>query len=184
MERKEKFRLAGLLLGILAGLQLVPYGWRRTNPPVMQEPQWATEEGRLLFERACADCHSNRTRWPWYSYVAPASWLVIHDVEEARKHFNVSEWHRPQPDAKEAAEEVREGEMPLLLYRLAHRKARLTPEERAQLILALEATFGTSEEERSRTRGEKPNRFEQVEGEEAGGGSSADLGQPQLDGDS
>lgn len=159
MEGKEVARLVLLGLGILLLLQLVPFGWKRTNPPVVSEPVWSTEEGRLLFDRACADCHSNRTRWPWYSYVAPISWLVIHDVDEGRKHLNVSEWHRPQKDAREAAEVVREGEMPLLLYRIAHREARLTSEERNRLILALETTFGTDEKREDSDRG-VPRTFE------------------------
>ncbi len=161
MEGKELLRLALLILALLLVLQLVPYGWKRDNPPVVAEPKWALEEGKVLFERACADCHSNRTRWPWYSYVAPVSWLLIHDVQEGRAHFNVSEWDRPQRNAKKAAEEVREGEMPLWIYRVAHREARLTAAERAQLILALEATFGTSEEDEKKRQ--SPRSFEAEE---------------------
>jgi hypothetical protein len=92
--------------------------------------------------RACGDCHSHATEWPWYSHVAPASWLVAHDVEEAREHFNVSTWDRGHGDADEAAHEYEEGEMPLWFYVPLHPEAKLTAEERDQLLAGLRATFG------------------------------------------
>ena len=134
--------LAAVLLGVLAAMQLVPAEGQGVNPPVTGEPAWDSARTRELFARSCADCHSNRTRWPWYSRVAPLSWLVASDVREAREHLNVSEWDRPQKDADEAAEEVREGEMPLRSYLVAHPEARLTDAERAELAAGLEATFG------------------------------------------
>lgn len=152
MNRRGVLRAGLVLLGFFLVIQLVPYGWRRTNPPVVAGPEWSSPRGRELFYRACADCHSNETRWPWYSRVAPVSWLVIKDVEEARRHFNVSEWQREQKDARKAAEEVREGEMPLPIYLPTHPEARLTPAEKAELIAALEATFGTRDKPRGRDR--------------------------------
>lgn len=134
--------LAAILLGVLAAMQLVPAEGLGVNPPVTGEPAWDSARTHELFTRSCADCHSNRTRWPWYSRVAPLSWLVASDVREAREHLNVSEWDRPQKDADEAAEEVREGEMPLKSYLVAHPEARLTDAERAELAAGLEATFG------------------------------------------
>ncbi len=152
MMRRGLLRAGLVLLGFFVAIQAVPYGWRRTNPPVVAEPEWSSPRGRELFYRACADCHSNETRWPWYSRVAPVSWLVVKDVEEGRSHFNVSEWHREQKDARKAAEEVREGEMPLPIYLPTHPEARLTAAEKAELIAALEATFGTRERARGRDR--------------------------------
>jgi len=93
------------------------------------------------------DCHSNETEWPWYSSVAPISWLVQHDVEEARSHFNVSEWGRAKNHGDEAAKEVRDGEMPPWFYRPAHPEARLSDAERQELIAGLVATFGDEEAE-------------------------------------
>jgi hypothetical protein len=90
----------------------VPYGTRHYNPPLVAEPSWPDTGSRLLAERACFDCHSNQTRWPWYSYVAPASWLVAYDVTEGREHLNFSEWKFAGDDGEEAAEEVLEGEPP------------------------------------------------------------------------
>jgi mono/diheme cytochrome c family protein len=130
------------LLGLLVALQLVPYGHAHDNPPVTGEPRWDAPRTRELFTRACADCHSHETVWPWTAYVAPASWLVQHDVEEGREHFNVSTWDRGPGDADEAAEEFEDGEMPPGLYTLMHPSARLAPEERDALLAGLRATFG------------------------------------------
>jgi len=85
---------------------------------------------RGIIERACQDCHSNRTVWPWYSRVAPASWLVADDVSEARQHLNLSEWGRITPERRlqalgDICREVNSGDMPLWQYRLLHRSARL-----------------------------------------------------------
>ena len=143
MKRGDLLRVAAVFGGILLAVQLVPYGCRRTNPPVVAEPDWDSPRTRELFQRACADCHSNRTKWPWYSRVAPISWLIVKDVEQGRSHLNVSEWNRPQKDAREAAEELRDGKMPLPIYLPAHPEARLSAAEKAELVRGLEATFGS-----------------------------------------
>ena len=155
--RREARLIAGVALGLAAVLQLLPVGAPRDNPPVRAEPQWSSPRTRELFLRSCGDCHSNETRWPWYSRVAPVSWLVAHDVKGGRGHLNVSEWDRPQKDADEAAEEVRDGEMPLPLYLAAHPGARLSATERAELIAGLEATFGAGDG-RGRGRGGESGR--------------------------
>ena len=107
-------------------LQLVPYGRRHSNPPVRVEPRWDGPTTRVLAVRACYDCHSNETVWPWYSHVAPVSWLVQRDVDEGRRKLNFSEWDRPQKEAHESAKTVRKGEMPPWFYILIHPDARLT----------------------------------------------------------
>jgi mono/diheme cytochrome c family protein len=149
MRRNLTRREWGVLGAVLAGLfglaQLVPVGAPRSNPPVLGEPSWDSPRTRELFFRACADCHSNQTRWPWYSHVAPVSWLVAHDVAAGRRHLDVSEWTRPQKHARHAAEQVREGEMPLAMYLPMHAEARLTAAEKSELIAGLEATFGRAE---------------------------------------
>jgi len=137
--------MARILLALVAlgiAIQLVPYGRSHTNPAVAGEPAWDGPRTRELFFRACKDCHSNETVWPWYSYVAPASWLLRHDVNEGREHFNVSEWGRPKNEGDEAAEMVREGEMPPWFYLPAHPEARLSAGERDELLAGLVATFG------------------------------------------
>lgn len=133
-----------LVLGLFAALQLVPFGRSHDNPPVLAEPPWDSPATRATFMRSCADCHSNQTRWPWYSHIAPASWLVQHDVDEARAEFNASEWGRPENEAEHAHDLVASGEMPLRQYLWLHPKARLTPEERAAFARGLAATLGDS----------------------------------------
>ena len=130
-------------LGSLCLAQLVPYGRAHTNPPVASEPAWDSDGTRAVFYRACRDCHTNETIWPWYSHVAPASWLVQHDVDEGRSHLNVSEWREQKQHGDEAAEMVQTGEMPPWFYSPLHASSRLSPEELERFIAGLEATFGT-----------------------------------------
>lgn len=127
---------------LLIAMQLVPYGRDHDNPAVAQEPKWDSERTRELAKTACFDCHSNETEWPWYSNIAPVSWLVQHDVDEGREHLNFSEFNKEQDDADEAAHEVEEGEMPLAVYTWTHGEARLSAEDRQALIKGLRATFG------------------------------------------
>jgi mono/diheme cytochrome c family protein len=144
----EKWVLVGVAVfsGSLLGIQLVPYGRAHTNPPVVAEPAWDSQITRELASRACFDCHSNETRWPWYAHVAPMSWLVQDHVDEGREVLNFSEWNRPYDEADEAGETVEAGEMPMAAYAWLHRDARLTPAERAALIAGLSATLGTERE--------------------------------------
>jgi hypothetical protein len=78
----------GVLLVLFIGIQLIPVN--RTNPQVTAQINWDSPQTQALFERACQDCHSNETTWPWYSYVAPASWLVYYDVQRGRSELNLS----------------------------------------------------------------------------------------------
>ena len=135
-------RIALALLLVFVAIQFVPVGEGRTNPEGGREVQWDSPRTRELAVRACYDCHSNRTKWPWYSYIAPVSWLVQHDVHEGREHLNFSEWDRRQKHADDAAHEVEEGEMPLAIYRLLHPEARLEGAARAHLIEGLRKTLG------------------------------------------
>ena len=136
-----KIILAGVAVLLLSS-QLVPYGRDHSNPPVAREPRWDKPRTRELAVRACFDCHSNETRWPWYSHIAPASWLLQWDVDEGRRVVNYSEWHRPSEEASESAETVIEGEMPPWYYVMLHPRARLTAEEKDELVRGLTATFG------------------------------------------
>jgi len=131
-------------LALFAAVQFIPFGHDHTNGKVIAEPAWDSPETRALFMRACGDCHSNETKWPWYSYVAPVSWLVAHDVEEGREHFNISAWgYQKKNEGEDAAEEVEKGDMPPLVYLPAHPDAWLGDEEKQVLIEGLKATFGT-----------------------------------------
>ena len=134
----------GLIGGVLILLliQLVPYGREHTNPPVRAEPVWDSPRTRELAVAACFDCHSNQTVWPWYSNLAPASWLLQRDVDEGRKKLNYSEWDRPQEESDESAETVQDGEMPPWFYLPLHPEARLSQADREALVSGLLATFG------------------------------------------
>jgi mono/diheme cytochrome c family protein len=140
--RKVLVGVAGLVPAAFLVIQLFPYGRAHTNPPVVQEPVWDSPETRALAERACFDCHSNETVWPWYSNVAPLSWMVQDHVDEGREVLNFSEWNRPYDEAHEAGEEVGEGEMPMPGYVWLHPEANLTDAERDALIRGLDATLG------------------------------------------
>jgi hypothetical protein len=127
-----------IALGVVVALglaQLVPLP--RTNPPVSQEVP-APPQVREILRRSCYDCHSNESRWPWYAYVAPVSWLVVYDVHHAREHVNFSTWDaysaKKQADKLEDAwEEVEDGEMPLWIYLPLHPQARLSDADRRLL---------------------------------------------------
>ncbi len=147
MKLKMK-KIALWAVGVFVVIQFVPYGHDHSNPPVAAKPQWDSPKTEALFMRACGDCHSNETKWPWYSNIAPVSWLVMYDVKEGREHFNVSLWNvQKKNEGDEAAEELREGEMPPLPYLLAHPEARLSGEEKKQLVEGLVATFGEKKKE-------------------------------------
>jgi len=123
------------LVAVFAAAQLVPVP--RSNPPVEQEVD-APPEVRAVFERSCYDCHSHATRWPWYSRVAPASWLLAYDVAEAREHLNFSTWGRYDPEERaehreEIAEVLGEGEMPPWFYLPLHPGARLSDADLASV---------------------------------------------------
>jgi heme-binding protein len=126
---------AGIILVLVfVGIQFIRP--QRTNPPV--DPARTIEaytnippDVHATLRRACMDCHSNETRWPWYSNVAPVSWLLVSHVNEARSHVNLSEWdvrmkRRSGPRPEQLCEEVQSGEMPLTSYLLLHRDARLS----------------------------------------------------------
>lgn len=129
-------RAAVALAALTALAQLIPV--TRDNPAVVQDVA-APDEIRMLLRRACYDCHSRETVWPWYSRVAPVSWLVAHDVNEGREELDFSAWRTIPPEKhakklKEAAEEVRDGEMPPWYYVLLHPGAQVTAAERDRLI--------------------------------------------------
>jgi mono/diheme cytochrome c family protein len=150
LNRKWWSRIAFGCLGTFVAMQLVPYGRDHTNPPVTGEPTWDTPATRALAKQACFDCHSNETEWPAYASIAPASWLVRRDVDEGRAVLNFSEWTRPQKEAKEAAKEVREGEMPPSAYKLIHAHARLSAADLDRLAQGLANTVGVRLEEETR----------------------------------
>lgn len=133
-----------LVLGFIA-IQFVPYGREHTNPAVTGEPEWDSARTAILFMQACGDCHSNDTRWPWYTNIAPVSWRMQQHVDEGREVLNVSQWGTGEQEADEAAGVVRDGEMPPFDYVLAHPGANLSAADRQALVDGLMATFGGEE---------------------------------------
>jgi hypothetical protein len=127
------------LVGLFAAMQLVPYGWKHSNPPVTAAAPWPSVATEKLAREACYDCHSNETKWPIYSYVAPVSWLVRNHVDEGRARLNFSEWSGRGRGARRSADAIGEGSMPPSYYTLMHPSARLSSAERQQLIDALKS---------------------------------------------
>lgn len=129
-------RGAAAAIAAAALIQLVPV--KRDNPPVRTEVS-APPEVKAILERACYDCHSNRTRWPWYTYVAPVSWLVARDVHKGRREVNFTDWPFFDQDAQDhilshLVKQVKRHAMPLPIYLTMHPKARLTDQDRQRLI--------------------------------------------------
>ena len=116
-----------VLTVIIIGIQFIPV--ERSNPPVTGKID-APSNVLSILKTSCFDCHSNETIWPWYSYIAPVSFLVSADVNNARKRVNFSEWDK-YDDEKRAKklnaiiEDVEEGEMPLSKYTLIHPDAKM-----------------------------------------------------------
>lgn len=137
-------RVLWILLATFALIQVIPYGHDHSNPPITGQPAWDSATTRALVGTACFDCHSNQTQWYWYTNIAPFSWFVQHDVEEGRAALNFSEWDRPQEDAGDVAESIREGSMPPWYYYAVHWAAKLSPNEQAQLIAGLQRTVQAS----------------------------------------
>lgn len=117
------------------------------NPPVVQEPAWNSPQTRQLAQRACFDCHSNQTQWPWYDKLPVSSWLAVLDTFRGRRHLNFSEWGinpvggERGRGVNDIIEVIQEGSMPPNLYTLMHANAKLTPAEKQQLIDGLLASL-------------------------------------------
>jgi mono/diheme cytochrome c family protein len=133
------FFAAGLLLALFLLMQVIPVP--RTNPPVTREVHWDSPQTRALAKRACLDCHSNETVWPWYSNIAPVKFLLANHVAEGREKLNFSQWDQPNEDFEEVDETMKEGEMPPWDYLLPHAEARLSAAETEQLLSGLRATY-------------------------------------------
>jgi mono/diheme cytochrome c family protein len=126
-------------VALLVLIQLIPLS--REDPPVTREVRWDSPQTRELAQQACFDCHSNETVWPWYAYVAPLSWQVVHHVNDGRRHLNFSEWDHPNENQRRIVEEISSGRMPSWDYLLLHPEAKLTQAEQQALIDGLKQTL-------------------------------------------
>lgn len=134
-----------ILIGLVALFVLMQF-FRidKTNPPVVEgedilSMSQASPEIAGILKKACFDCHSNETTYPWYSNVAPISWMVKHHIDEGRDYMNFSTWgkynvKKQQHKLSEAYEEVEEGEMPMFGYVKMHSEADLSAAEKKQLL--------------------------------------------------
>jgi hypothetical protein len=141
MKKRTSVIFGGILIGLvlcLVGIGIVQgFLQDRENPPVIEEPNWDSPDTRTLAKRACFDCHSNETYWPWYSYVFPLSRLVPRDVELGREVLNFSEWGVAERETENMVETISKGEMPLPYYILLHPEAQLSEAELGRLINGL-----------------------------------------------
>ena len=127
-----------VIVGIVLASQL--YRPARTNPTVQPQNELSSHtqmpaEVSQILNRSCSDCHSNKTTWPWYSKVAPVSWVVADDVVEGRRHMNLSEWgsyplKRQLKKIEDICDEVKDGGMPLKSYTWIHKGTALSQPER------------------------------------------------------
>jgi hypothetical protein len=128
----------GIVAAILIAIQFVPVD--RRNFPATDGPP-APVPVKTALRSACYDCHSNQTRWPWYSAVAPVSWWAAHEVNEGRRRLNFSAWsdYASDPGTEsqkldEIADFVASGAMAPWYYRALHQEARLPKQQRAQVV--------------------------------------------------
>ncbi len=134
-------------IAVFIAIQLIPVWLLQNNPPVQAEPTWDSPQTRALAQRACFDCHSNQTTWPWYSRIAPISWYLTYDVLRGRTRLNFSEWNvagrggegeRGGRGGNQVARTIINGSMPPPQYLLTHPNAALSDAEKQQLIQGLQ----------------------------------------------
>ena len=136
----NKARVKKVIFALAVFLIVIQFAQpKRTNPPIIPSKALAAhvqvpEEVQSIVMRAYGNCHSNQTEWPWYSHIAPLSWVITDDVNQGRRHMNFQDWDariRKQASAPplDICKEVREKGMPPFTYRMMHENARLTPQE-------------------------------------------------------
>lgn len=135
---KKLFKRLLIILGLVL-IVMQFFGPAKTNPAVdatktIQAATAVPPAVTAIMTRACYDCHSHQTQWPWYSHVAPVSWFVIGHVNDGRRHLNFSEWATYEPKRlkrklEEIKEEVEDGAMPLKSYLPLHPSAKLSVED-------------------------------------------------------
>lgn len=158
MTARRRVLAAGLVIGFLALQLWQPPVPRATLPSdgTMADHVGVPDDVRDLLDRACADCHSGRTRWPWYSRVSPVSWWIAADVRHGRSNLDFDAWSRnpeveptPRQRVQWMCRSVRRDEMPPRGYRALHPEARMTGVEEARLCEWSERTLrGLDAEER------------------------------------
>ena len=141
MKMKIIISIIVVMVAVFIVMQLLPYGKDLSNPPVLREPDWDSPATRELAQAACFDCHSNETNWPWYSQIAPVSWLLEYDVKTGRSFFNFSEWEDGRILPEEFAFVINNSSMPPWQYMIIHPEARLSVDQKQALIRGLERSL-------------------------------------------
>ena len=129
-----------LIFIVLTGIQLIPIKIpeNKTTLTTTESYNYLPDEIHNILNQSCFDCHSNFTNYPWYSKIAPASWLVARDVRLGRENLNFSEWDTLSKRKKikqltEILETIEEKEMPLPYYLIIHRNANLSEDEKEKI---------------------------------------------------
>ena len=128
-------------IGLFLLIQLIPFGHKRTNPPVVSEPNWSSPAARALVKEHCFQCHSNETNWTWYANIAPGSWLIAYDVIEGRDQFNFSDWNNNPGELDEIIEVIQNGEMPPIQYWIFHPNSKMDAQQKQDLIDAMNSSL-------------------------------------------
>ncbi|MCP4144349.1 MAG: heme-binding domain-containing protein [bacterium] len=115
----------------------------RTNPPVQNIVIWDSPATEEQFQKSCADCHSNETKWPWYAYIGPLAFFVTQNVNEGRELFNISV--PDMGDISGSFDEIIVGEMPPADYLMLHPEASLDDSQRMIFSKGLKSTFSQDE---------------------------------------
>ena len=139
--KKKILYLIVIGVALLGLIQLVPFGRDHTNPPMVSEPNWNSPQTRQMAKDYCFQCHSNETDWPWYSNIAPASWLIEMDVIGGRSKFNFSDWNNNPGELREIVGAINEGEMPPIQFWIFHPSSRPNAQQKIDFIAGLQATI-------------------------------------------
>ncbi len=149
-----------ILIGLVAILVIIQF-FRidKTNPEVIAENDFINmvqpdENIQAILKTSCYDCHSNETKYPWYTNIAPISWWVKDHINDGRKHLNFSEWgtykeKKQKHKLEECFEEVEEGEMPMESYLIVHGEAELNTEQKEELVTWFKEQYNTPKPKKS-----------------------------------
>jgi hypothetical protein len=146
---RQKWQVATILLGVIFVASVVSYAQRpETSNTTLLSGAHIPDDVRSTIERSCRDCHSETTHYPWYAYIAPVAFLINSDVSSGRRRLNFSKWSdytviRRERYLSEIANQVKDGGMPLSVYTLIHRNAKLSDSD-------IEAIFNWTQAERAR----------------------------------
>jgi hypothetical protein len=139
-------KISIFVLLVLIGMQFVPMDVPAEVPTKADDVLKAPEEVHAILKRACFDCHSNHTDFPWYSSIAPVSWFTKMHVKEGREHMNFSIWASYDDEKKlkylEKIPKAIKSKMPLPSYLIMHKEAKLSDDDKKLLTeWASEAAF-------------------------------------------